>query len=101
MTDSGQVHDPFAGQFRPAEREQVQDRASPGQALADPLQEQKVLGAGQDEPPRPVLAISDALDVGEQGGDSLDFIQDHLARELPQEPPGVLHGEGPLVGVFK
>ncbi len=65
------------------------------------MHEQKVLRAGENEPAWLVLPIHDPLDVREQVGDALGLVEDHLARELIQESPRVLHGERTLVRVFE
>jgi hypothetical protein len=97
----GDISDRPTDQVGPAERQQAQNSAAASQRLADTMQEQEVLRAGEDELPRLVLPVDDPLDVGEQVGHPLDLVQDHLAPKLIQESARVVHGERPRVGVFE
>lgn len=82
-------------------REQVEDRAPPGEGLADGAQEEEVLRSAQDEPPRAILAVDDRLDVGEQIGGALHLVEDDTPRELPEEPARIFERIFPDVGIFE
>mgnify|MGYP006302675407 CR=1 FL=1 len=69
-------------QFIQGEGQKVKYGAAAGQGLGDLGQQQKVLRPGENEPAGPVFSIHDALDIGKQIRDLLDFIDDDIAPEL-------------------
>jgi hypothetical protein len=69
--------------------------------LANAVQEQEVLRAGQDELARSVYPIHDSLNVRKQVRHALDLVQNDPPPELIQEPAGVLGGERAGIRVFK
>jgi len=61
-----EVADRPPNQLEPAEGQQAQQGAAAGQRLGHPVQEQEVLGAGEDESARPIEPVHDSLEVGEE-----------------------------------
>ena len=93
---------------RPAEqlgkrkRQQVQKCGSPGQRLRNPVHEQQILRAGQDEPAGARVGIDHPLQVRQQVGLALHLVEDdRLAREAGQKPARIRRGPRTLVRIFQ
>jgi hypothetical protein len=88
-------------QLGQGEGKEVEDRAPAREGLGDGLEEQEVVGAREDEAARLVMLVDEDLNVREEVGGPLGFVEDHGARKLGQESPGILEGKGPLIGEFQ
>jgi hypothetical protein len=75
----------------------MEDRGAPSQRLRDGLQQQEILGAGQNEVTGPVGLVDNAQDVREQLRGTLSLVQDDGAVELGQKPLRVVQREITLV----
>ena len=73
----------------------------PGEGLAYLLHERQVLGASKDPAPRSGIRVQNSLQIGEQVGRVLDFIQNCPARVIGQERLRVFVGPLPCRRVFK
>ena len=94
----GSVH---ALEFAETEGQQRYGRDTTGQALGDLLHESELLGTGQYEQSHPTVVINSGLQVGEEVGTSLSFVNDGAVRELVEEAPRILGGKIELVGILQ
>ena len=82
-------------------REKGEDGRAPRQGLGHAPPQPRLVGAREDETAGPAVGIDDALEVGEQMGGALDFVENGPVREIGQEAAGVVRGGGEDVGVFQ
>lgn len=90
-----------APQLVEAERQEVQHAGSSRQGLRDGLRQAEVLRPGEDEPPVLRAGIDVDLEVAEQIGRVLDFVDDRAGGMLCQEAARVGGGELALVERFE
>jgi hypothetical protein len=88
-------------QFAQGEGEQGEHGGATGEALGDGLHQLELAGAGEEEPAHALVGIDDSLEVGEEVGNPLDFIEDGSIGDLPEESAGVLRSEGAGVGILQ
>ena len=70
--------------------------------MGDGRHEREVLAAGQDETARGGVGVDEGLDVGEELGDVLDFVDDGpRSLEAAEKTAGIGLGHHARVGVFE
>ena len=69
----------------------MEDGGSAGERLADRPEQQEVLGAAQNEAARSIFLIHLDLNVGEEFGCALRFVEDDRPLELVQKAPGIFY----------
>ena len=84
-----------------AQGQQVEHGHTPGERLADVLQKEEVLGAGEDEPAGLSVSVHDGLEGGEQFRHALCLVEDDPAPEAGEESLRILHREFPLCDIFE
>ena len=87
--------------FREGERQQVMHRRSTGQRLTHRCQQQQILRAREYPATRRGQVVDNALEVGEEVGYALHFVDDRAFRKLPQEPARVSIRKRARVGGFQ
>ena len=87
-------------EFGDGKRKEPENRGAPGKRLGNRLHQQQILGAGDDEPARPIVLVHEPLEVGEELGCPLDLVEDQVVRG-GEQPSGI--GERPLsyIGRFQ
>ena len=80
------------GKFVEGEREQVAEARASGEGFADGGGEVRLLGARENELTLFGAGVHDFLDVGEEGGEALDFVDDHRLGAVGEEAAGVVAG---------
>ena len=89
-------------EFGSRERQEVVDAAASGKRLADFFEQEEVLGACKYVLAEASCFIGDGLDVREQIGGVLCFVNDDLfGPEASEEARGIFEGEVSLVGFFE
>jgi hypothetical protein len=88
-------------EFRHREGQKSEHGCASGEALGDRLDQLKLTGSSEDEASHPPVGIDDSLEIREEFGDSLDFVEDSSVRGLAQESAWVFSGKCPGVRVFK
>ena len=78
--------------FAKREWEQVAETGTAGEGFTDGFGEVGLLGAGEDELALFAAGVHHFLDVGEEGGEALHFIDDHRLGAVCQESAGVVAG---------
>jgi hypothetical protein len=69
--------------------------------LGDGLDQFELARASQNEPAHSPVGIDDSLEVREQLGNALNFIEDRSIDDLPQKSSRIVTGEGAGVRVFQ
>ena len=83
------------------EGQQLEQRGPARQGLADGIGEAELLAAREHEETVAPFLVREHLEIGQQGGNVLNFIQDGTLVELFEEAPWVGLGEFPLVRRFQ
>jgi len=81
--------------------QEVEEGGAAGEGLGNCAAELQLVGAGEDEAAVAVFGVDDALDVAEEVGDSLDFVEDGRAGKLGEEGFGIGGGEVAGLGNFE
>ena len=81
-------------------RRRSKGRAS-GKGLAYRVGEPELLAPGQNEQAVPPRLVRQNLQIGQEIGDTLDFIQDGSFAETGKKSPRIGFGEFPLIGRFQ
>ena len=79
----------------------LRDAAPAGQCLGHSAHQQEIVGPREDKPAGRGVLVDRPLNVGQQLRDLLDFVDDHGARKLSQEPQRIFAGEPPLVDLLE
>ncbi len=72
-------------QFAKGEGREIEHGGPAGKTLSDCLDQLELAGADEDETAHAPICIDGALEIREQGGDALDFIDDATVRNLEKE----------------
>jgi hypothetical protein len=81
--------------------QQVQQANAPGERLSNPFHQTELLRAGEHEQPGAPVPVDAGLQVGEQVGDALSFIDNGAVGILGEKTARVGGGECAHVGVFE
>ena len=87
--------------FRKRERQQAKQGRPPRKRLAYGIGKLELLAPGQDEEAVPPCFVRQDLQVGQEIGDTLDFVQDCPFAETAKKPPWIRLREFPLIRRFQ
>ena len=93
--DLGGVH------FRKIKRQEPEQRHPARQALGDVLHQMEILRTGKDVLPHLAPVVHPPLDIGEQLGSLLRFVEDSPFRVSVEEADGVFNGKKAVVQIFQ
>ena len=90
------------GELGDRERKQLEQPRPSGETLRDPVRQKELLAPGQHHRPGPAL-VEKALQIGEQIGRALDFVENDPVRALEsaKETTRILGGFGPRLEVLQ